>query len=140
MLEAINAAHALRGPYRAHRADLEAMIEASRVIERAPETTRSVSELGALVHRSGAQLTRLFRRLAGTSPHNYQLRLRLAHAADLLSAGATVSDACYHSGFENLSYFCRTFKRSTGVTASKWRALGSRETRRKVQELRTLLR
>lgn len=45
-------------------------------------------------------------------------RYRITHAKRDLLAGRSISDVCYSSGFESLSYFNRTFKKVTGETPS----------------------
>lgn len=124
-----------RGPYAARPADVEAVLAACRAIEADPVARRSVAARAREVGRSGTQLTHAFRRYLGLSPHQYVVRWRLAAAAGRLDEGASVSDACWRSGFENLSHFCRRFLRAFGVRASAWRALSPAERRRKVQAL-----
>lgn len=47
---------------------------------------------------------------------------RCKKAARMLMSGkASVSEACYNSGFENLSYFTRTFKKYYGVSPSTYK-------------------
>lgn len=62
---------------------------------------------------------RVFRELAGTAPHRYLLAVRLRAARRLLSAGSSVTDACYATGFSNLSHFIRQFGRAFGVSPSR---------------------
>lgn len=65
---------------------------------------------------------RVFRELAGVAPHRYLLGVRLRAARRLLSAGSRVTDACYATGFSNLSHFIRQFGRAFGVSPSRLRA------------------
>jgi len=129
-----------RGRYAARQADVDAAAAVSRSIESSPELRRSIAERARDVDLNGAQLTRVFHRYVGVSPHVYVMRCRLARAAELLDAGRSVSEACYGSGFENLSHFCRTFQRAFCIRASVWRTLGLRERRHRVRQLTTRLR
>ena len=63
-----------------------------------------------------AYLSRLFKQYVGTSVYNYITVTRIANAQKLLKNGATVTEACFCSGFEDCSNFIRTFKKLTGET------------------------
>ena len=43
---------------------------------------------------------------------------RINHAKNLLIANKNVSEACFQSGFESLSYFNRTFKKVVKMNPS----------------------
>jgi AraC-like DNA-binding protein len=124
-----------RGPYAVRRTDIDAVLETCRTIESDPVSRLSVAARARAVGMTGPQLTHAFRRYLGLSPHRYVVRWRLAAAAALLDDGASVSESCWRSGFENLSHFCRRFQRALGVRASAWRRLTLAERRRKVQAL-----
>jgi AraC family transcriptional regulator len=124
-----------RGHYAARRADVDAVIAICRAIETDPMSRRSIADRARDVGLTSTRLTHYFRRYVGMSPHQYVMRWRLALSAELLDSGLGVSDSCYRSGFENLSHFCRTFRRTFGAHASTWRTLALRERRRKVQDL-----
>ena len=125
----------VRDRYAARDTDLDAVIAACRAVETQPEIRRSVADRARDVGLTSTKLTRAFRRYAGTSPHEYVLRWRLAAAAELIDSGVSVSETCYRAGFENLSHFCRTFQRTFGVRASLWRTLTLQERRRRVADL-----
>lgn len=133
-LQADTATIPSRGPYAARRADVEAVVTVCESIEDDACARRSVADRAHAVGMTSPQLTHAFRRYLGTSPHQYVLRWRLAAAAEMLSAGSSVSESCYRAGFDNLSHFCRMFQRTFGVRASHWRTVAVRETRRKVQD------
>ncbi|MEP6619744.1 MAG: AraC family transcriptional regulator [bacterium] len=124
-----------RGHYAARRADIDAVVAICNSIEADPTSRLSIAERARDVSLTGARLTHYFRRYLDVSPHQYVVRWRLAYSTELLDSGASVSDSCYRSGFENLSHFCRTFQRTFGVRASKWSTVALRERRRKVQDL-----
>ncbi len=65
-------------------------------------------------------LSREFKLLAGTTIFDSLNILRCKEARHLLSEGATVSEAAHACGFENLSYFSRTFKKYTGKLPSDY--------------------
>lgn len=124
-----------RGHYAPRKADLDAVVTTCRHIESDPAHPVDVAERARAVGMTGTQLTHVFRRYVGISPHQYVVRQRLLAATDWLNDGDSVSHACLRSGFENLSHFCRSFQRTFGVTPKAWKSLSLNEKRRKVQDL-----
>ena len=61
---------------------------------------------------------RLFKKIYGRTPHQYQVYLRIEKAKELLKADHAVSETCYAVGFESLGSFSGLFKRITGSTPS----------------------
>ena len=58
-----------------------------------------------------------FKRLTGQTFTHYLTRYRIDQARYLLThTDHSVSQICYESGFNDVPYFCRTFKKNTGVT------------------------
>ncbi len=80
----------------------------------------SLSSLGRRFGMSPFHFARVFRELAGTPPHRYLLGVRLGEAARRLREGASVTDACFDSGFSHLSHFGRLFQRRFGVLPSQY--------------------
>jgi len=67
---------------------------------------------------------RLFSRVLGVTPHQYLVRARLAHAAQLLSEQeCPITELALEVGFADLSNFIRTFQRAIGVSPSAFRKL-----------------
>jgi AraC-like DNA-binding protein/quercetin dioxygenase-like cupin family protein len=124
-----------RGVYAPRASALDAVAAACHAIEGDAVARRSVADRAREVGLTSTQLTHAFRRYLGLSPHQYVVRHRLAAASQLLDDGASVSDACWRSGFENLSHFCRSFARALGCRPSAWHRQTPRERRRKVQAL-----
>lgn len=81
----------------------------------------TVSDLAYISHVSINTLERHFKEIMGTSPANYLKNKRLANAARMLRKGASVTEACFESGFVNCSHFIVQFKKSFGVTPNKYR-------------------
>jgi AraC-like DNA-binding protein len=124
-----------RGPYLPRRDDLDAVLATCRAIEQQPAARQSIASRARAVHLTSARLTHAFRRYLGVSPHDYVIRWRLVTATDLLDAKCSVTETCYRSGFDNLSHFCRTFRRVVGVRPSEWQRTAAAERRRKVQAI-----
>lgn len=66
------------------------------------------------------RLKEAFRIAIGTSVHAFLRRTRLDAAAGLLASGASVTDAAFATGFENLSHFSKVFREEKGVLPSRY--------------------
>ncbi|MDD6214022.1 MAG: helix-turn-helix transcriptional regulator [Firmicutes bacterium] len=65
---------------------------------------------------------KIFRTYYGTSPVKYINELKLSHAKELLSSGMySVTDAALQSGYSDMSFFSREFKKNTDVTPKDYR-------------------
>ncbi|RPE12498.1 AraC family transcriptional regulator [Chitinophaga lutea] len=70
------------------------------------------------------QLVRQFKAVFRTTPHQYLIRIRLHHAAELLQhTGAPVQEIAWQTGFEDASAFSRAFKSMFGVQPMNYRKL-----------------
>ncbi|MEM9488476.1 MAG: AraC family transcriptional regulator [Myxococcota bacterium] len=95
-------ASAIRGALVEGDARLRAVVEGHCLT---PITT---AELATLAGRSLSSFKRDFTRLYKCSPGRWLLKRRLEHARDLLASGAcNVTEACWRSGFAELSSFIR---------------------------------
>jgi len=94
-------------------------------MRRMAEPTTGTLPLPELAHSLGVSYTwfrRMFAHHTGLSPHQYRLQLRVGRARTLLSdTSLTVKEVAFRSGFESEQYFCRLFKRKTGVAPGEWR-------------------
>lgn len=66
-------------------------------------------------------LCREFKRATGQTVIEYVNSYRIQNAAQLISGGYTVSEAARACGFENMSFFTRTFKKYMGCLPSGYR-------------------
>ena len=75
---------------------------------------------------SPSYISRVFKRYMGIGFSEYLSAARVSRAKKLLSAGATVTEACYECGFSDCSHFISVFKRQVGVTPNKYRKNGEK--------------
>lgn len=67
------------------------------------------------------KLCRDFKRMTGQTMVEYANRYRCRKAAELIAEGFTVARSARECGFENLSFFTRTFKKYMGKLPSEYR-------------------
>jgi len=89
---------------------------ARRIIQDRFAQTLSLGELAAEVGLSKFHLLRLFRQEVGTTPHAYQLHLRISRARELLDTHASPAEVALACGFADQAHFTRAFKRIVGYT------------------------
>jgi len=91
----------------------------------------SVAELARIMHTSSRNFTRLFHKVSGCSPIEYLLKIRLRHAAEILtSSDMSCSAAAWQSGFNDSNYFSRKFSEQFGLSPREYRKY-NRESLRK---------
>jgi AraC-like DNA-binding protein len=73
-------------------------------------------EVVALCNLSPAAFCRYFRRMTQMTFTEFLAQYRLHQAQKLLLQGYNATEACFGSGFENLSHFNKSFKKLTGQT------------------------
>lgn len=88
----------------------------------------SLSEIAAAAGMSKFYFANEFRHAVGCTCVEYVNTMRCHHAKALLATGKyTVSEVCYLCGFENLSYFSKTFFRYTGEMPSSYKKQRSKK-------------
>ena len=91
--------------------------EGVRLLKQTYLENLSIETFAAACSLSESAFRQLFRKQYGISPLQYRNRLRIQRARELLEYDhCTVAEAAYASGFENLGYFCRCYKKITGQT------------------------
>jgi AraC-like DNA-binding protein len=83
----------------------------------------SLASLAAAAGMSRLHFAHVFRELMGVSAYAYLLRQRLQAARKLLKDGASVTEACFTVGFNNLGHFTRSFRRQFGIVPSRFNDL-----------------
>lgn len=95
-----------------------------RLLEESPFASYSVEELSAACGLSSGCFRRLFREYSGKSPVEYRNNLKIEMAKSLLeNSNATLEVVAESLGFESSAYFCRVFKKKTGMAPGEWRSV-----------------
>jgi len=81
----------------------------------------NVNEVAALVHLTTAAFCRYFRKVTLMTFTDFLNQYRINQAKKMLLQDKNVTESCYESGFENLSYFNKTFKKVCGENPSQFR-------------------
>jgi AraC-like DNA-binding protein len=80
-----------------------------------------VNAVAKSLHLTTAAFCRYFKKATHLTFTDFLNQYRINQAKKLLLQEKTVGDACYESGFENLSHFNKTFKKFTGENPSAFR-------------------
>jgi len=81
----------------------------------------NVNEVASMVHLTTAAFCRYFKKSTHLTFTDFLNQYRINQAKKLLLHEKNVTEACYESGFENLSYFNKTFKKITGENPSQFK-------------------
>lgn len=82
----------------------------------------TLKEIADCVHISESSALQLFRQGIHLSPVAYLIHYRLKRSADLLAnTNKTVTNVAYETGFSDVGYFCRTFRKYYRQTAMEYR-------------------
>ena len=82
----------------------------------------SLNEIASHIGVSKSTALNLFRRFLHTTPVDYLIGYRLQTASWLLkNTNKKVKTIAYESGFHNVDYFCRLFKKRYHLTPSEYR-------------------
>lgn len=102
--------------------DQRRVTEAVRRIEADPAASLTLAALARSTGLSAYHFLRTFRRVAGMTPYQYILRMRLMQAALRLRLGTeSITAIALEAGFNDLSTFNRRFRRLMGVTPKAYR-------------------
>jgi AraC family transcriptional regulator len=97
--------------------------EILRRIERQADEPLPLAALAREAGMSRFHFLRVFRAVAGMTPHQFVLRTRLHRAAlRLRRSDDPVSAIAFEAGFNDLSTFNRRFRRVMGASPREWRA------------------
>lgn len=81
-----------------------------------------ISDLAELLNMSEDNLFKFFKALTGKTPVSYINLYRIEAAKELLrDASIPLTEVCFSVGFENMSYFIKTFKKYKDCTPKEYR-------------------
>lgn len=92
-------------------------------IEKHIDQSLTLSELAGVACFSTFHFHRIFTTLTGETPIAFTQRLRIEKAAYMLcnSEELSITEIAFKCGFSSLSLFSRSFKKTFGVSSSKFR-------------------
>jgi AraC family cel operon transcriptional repressor len=98
------------------------LYNACKTVEQASIETISSEMLVALCHRSQSHVIRMMKKYFGTTPTAFCNDLRIQAARELLlSSSSKIYDIYQQTGFTNLAYFNKLFKKKYGLTPREMR-------------------
>lgn len=90
-------------------------------MESSYKTPLSLEEISAAVHMSPKYFCRFFQEMTHRTPIDYLNYYRIERACyQLLTTDQTITEVAYGSGFNDLSYFIKTFKKYKGTTPKRY--------------------
>jgi len=117
------------------RAYREAVASVMRRVRENPGQMASVDELADHAGYGVDHFGRIFRQIAGVTPKEFAIRVRLDRARHLLRDSAMSVEAISRSlGYADVFFFSRQFKQRAGLSPTQWRKRGQ-EPARGVQHL-----
>ena len=85
---------------------------------------KSIPEIAAMCNVSESGFRRLFKLYSGFAPGEYRLNEKINRAKKMLSTHAmTVEEISEFLGFSECGYFCKLFKKKTGVSPGKYMSM-----------------
>jgi YesN/AraC family two-component response regulator len=100
----------------------EAVQQTRRYIDRHFREPLSLEELADRIHLSKYHLSHTFKKYMGVPVNEYIILSRISYAKELLRfSRLSVSEITYEIGFNQPSYFIRTFKERESLTPSQYR-------------------
>ncbi len=102
--------------------EIEGISKAAAYMESHYMDDINMSELLNVSHYSQRHFIRLFSATYSTTPQQYLLGIRIRHATLLLHEKTfSITEIATKCGFNDSNYFCRVFKKYTGMTPSAYR-------------------
>lgn len=100
--------------------DMNGVVAAIHYLEQNITAPLEIEVLGRLACMSRSRLYVEFKKQLGCTPGEYQQQIRLKLAAKAITAGKTITAACYDTGFNDLSHFSRRFSQFYGCTPTAY--------------------
>lgn len=97
------------------------MIKLIQYIEEHLSEDLSLQRLAAEVNFSRYHLCRVFKNYTGYTLNQYIVSKRIEKARSLINGTDSISEISKNVGFNNYSYFYKTFKKTYGVSPAEWK-------------------
>ncbi|NWF92863.1 MAG: helix-turn-helix transcriptional regulator [Syntrophaceae bacterium] len=99
-----------------------AVQKALEMIEAKMTDPPTLNELSSFSGMSRTYFSYVFREVKGMRLQDYLIQARLNKAKNLLgNIDLKIKQIAYETGFRDPNYFCRTFKKKTGLNPTNWR-------------------
>ncbi len=93
-----------------------------KYLETSTSLDKSISDIAALCSVSENYFRRLFKEYSGVSPKEYILNAKIRKAQSrLYEENVSIAEIAEMCGFSDLAYFCRVFKKRTGLSPLAYR-------------------
>ncbi len=96
-------------------------LQIKRYVDENYITLNTTAEIAEHFFYRREYVSRVFKEYFGTNLSDYLSMLKIRHSKDLLKAGVSVTDACYKSGFRNMSTFASAFRNQVHMNPSSYR-------------------
>lgn len=88
----------------------------------------TLEDVARSAHLSVSRLSHIFKEQTGLTIVDYITKTRIEYAKELLiSTNKNCTEICFEAGYNNQSYFTRTFKEMTGMTPRQFREMNRRK-------------
>lgn len=99
----------------------EVIVKVKQYVDENFLNLNNITEIADAFFYSREHVSRLFKECYNTNLSDYINTLKIRHSKQLLEAGSSVTDACYQSGFRNMSTFTTIFRKQVYMTPSQYR-------------------
>lgn len=99
-----------------------AVQKALELIETRIQNLPTLVELASATRLSRTYFSHVFKEVTGINLQDYLAQVRLEKAKELLNhIDLKIKEIAHEAGFSDPNYFCRTFKKKTGLNPTNWR-------------------
>lgn len=113
--------HELPYQNRVHKKEQERLRKIYDLIDARYKERITIEEAASTANLGKEAFCRYFRKMTRLSFIEFLNLYRVNQSKRMLRLGKSITEACYNSGFESLSYFNRVFKKQSGETPSAFR-------------------
>ncbi len=93
-------------------------------LEGDPKQEKSIAEIAKMCNVSVNYFERLFKSYSGETPSEYRLKMKIEKAKQFLASDLIgIGQISEELGFSDSAYFCRIFRKKTGMTPKAYRSL-----------------